>query len=521
MKALIRIGPLGLACAIALVLALAALAAPGDLDPTFGVNGRVVLSPGVSSYATAAAVQPDGKILLGGVVTDYEPPPPPPPAPGALRSSSSDFLAVRLNANGSLDATFAGGAVRTPIDLGLGNYDVAWAVAAGPDGTVVLGGDATNSAGGRDFALVRYTSSGALDTSFSGDGIQSLDVAPFDSLTALAVQPDRKIVAAGRGGTGFTVVRFRADGSLDPTFGSDGIVNTPLGDPALQDEAYALALLGDGRILVAGTSDYEPPYPSDFALARYVPDGRLDQSFGLDGVVVTERPGVQHVNALALTPTGGIVVAGYADRSIRIARYRPGGALDSTFGTGGLVSTQIGSLYSDASAVSVQADGKVVVGGTTRDQFPAVWDEMAVARYNVDGSLDSSFGPEGTRRFDVLAGHDMGWAMVVQPGGMTTDRLVLAGRASDGDGLADHVAAIGIELGPLAQPPPPVQCRVPRVVHKRLATARSRIKRAHCSVGRIRRVRRPRLRGLVVSQSPRPGTRLARDARVNLVVGRR
>jgi uncharacterized delta-60 repeat protein len=520
MKALFRIAPLGAASSFALVVVVAALAAPGDLDPAFGVNGRVVLSPGVNSYATAAALQPDGKILLAGVVDDHEPPPPPPPAPQELRASSADFLAVRLNENGSLDPSFAGGAVRTPIDLGTYNYDVAWAVAAGPDGTVVLGGDAITSAGGRDFAFVRYTSSGSLDTSFSGDGIQTLDVALYDALTAVAVQPDGKIVAAGRGGTGFTVVRLQADGSLDPTFGSGGTVNTPLGDPALQDEAYALALLGDGRILVAGTSDYEAPYPSDFALARYLPNGRLDQSFGLDGIVVTERPGVQYASALALAPAGDIVVAGSGDRSIKIARYRPGGALDPTFGTGGIVSTQIGSLYSAASAVSVQPDGKVVVGGTTRDQFPAVWDEMAVARYNVDGSLDASFGQEGTRRFDLLAGHDMGWALVVQPGGITTDRLVLAGRASDGDGLADHVAALGIDLGPIARVPP-AQCRVPRVVRQRLAIARSRIRRANCSVGRIRRVRRPRLRGIVISQSPRAGRRLAGGARVNLVVGRR
>ena len=307
--------------------------------------------------------------------------------------------------------------MRTPIDLANSSYDVAWAVAAGPDGTVVLAGDAANSGGTRDFAFVRYTSSGALDTSFSGDGIQTLDVALFDSVAAVAVQPDRKIVAAGRGGTGFTVVRFRADGSLDPTFGSGGIVNTPIGDPALQDEASALALLGDGRILVAGTADYEYPYPTDFALARYLPDGRLDQSFGLDGIVVTETPGDAVVaSALALTPTGGIVVAGTGDRAFKIARYRPGGALDSTFGTGGIVSTQIGSLYSDASAVWVQADGKVVAGGTTRDRAARVWDEMAVARYNVDGSLDASFGQGGTRRFDLLAGHDLGWALAVQPG---------------------------------------------------------------------------------------------------------
>lgn len=524
MQALSRIGPLGAACGLALVLVLAALAAPGDLDPTFGVNGRVVLSPGIESYATSAAVQPGGKILLAGLVDDQEPPPPPPPAPYGLRASNGDFLAARLNADGSLDSSFgAGGIVRTPIDLGNSGYDVAWAVAAGPGGTVVLGGDAITPGGTRDLAFVRYTSSGDLDTSFSGDGIQTLNVGLFDSVAGVAVQPDGKIVAVGRGGTGFTVVRLQADGSLDPAFGSSGIVDTLIGNLTLRDEAAAVTLLGDGRILVAGTADYDYPYPSDFALVRYLPNGRLDPSFGLNGIVVTQKPGEQIVRALALTPTGGMVVAGYGGQAFRLARYRPAGALDPTFGTGGIVSTLIGTLYADAHAVWVQADGKVIAGGTARDGLPSMWDELAVARYNADGSLDTSFGDGGKRRFDLLAGHDLGWALVVQPGagsGRSTDRLVQVGRGSDGDGQAEHVVAVGIDLGPLA-PPPPIRCRVPRVVHQRVATARSRIKRAHCSVGRIRRVRARRYRGIVVAQSPPANRVLRQGARVNLVVGRR
>jgi uncharacterized delta-60 repeat protein len=525
MQALSRIGPLGVASGLALVIALTALAAPGDLDPTFGANGRVVLSPAIEAYADAAAVQPDGKIVLAGLVDDQEPPPPPPPAPYALRASNADFLAVRLNADGSLDPSFAGGSVRTPIDLANNGYDRAWAVAVGPGGTVVLGGDAAAPAGTRDFAFVRHTSAGALDTSFSGNGIQTVNVGSFDSIADLAVQPDGKVVAVGRAGAGFTVVRLLADGALDPTFGSGGIVDTPIGNPSLADEASAVALLADGRILVAGTADYDYPYPTDFALVRYLPTGQLDQSFGLSGVVVTETPGEQIARALAPTPSGGIVVAGYGDRAFRLARYRPNGALDSTFGTGGIVSTSIGTLYSDPRAVLVQADGKVIAGGTTRDAFPSMWDELAAARYDVDGTLDTSFGNGGTRRFDALAGHDDGRALVVQPGagsGRSTDRLIQVGRGSDGDGEADHVLAIGIELGPLAPPPPPiVRCRVPRVVHLRLAKARSKIRRALCSVGRIRRVRARRFRGIVVRQSPRAGRQLRRGGPVHLVVGRR
>ncbi len=336
MQPLLRIGPLGVASVLALAVALAALAAPGDLDPTFGVNGRVILSPGIESYATAATVQPDGKVLLAGLVDDQEPPPPPPPAPHRLRAPSGDFLAVRLNADGRLDSSFgAGGFVRTPIDLGNSGYDIAWAVAAGPGGTVVLGGDAITPAGQRDFAFVRYTSSGALDSSFSGDGIQTVDVGMFDSVSGVVVQPDGKVVATGRGGTGFTVVRLQADGSLDPTFGSGGIVDTPLGESSLRDEGSAVALLPDGRILVAGTADYDYPFPTDFALVRYLASGRLDRSFGLEGIVVTREPGEEVARALALTASGRIVVAGYADRAFRLARYLPDRRPRSDFRPGG------------------------------------------------------------------------------------------------------------------------------------------------------------------------------------------
>ena len=133
------------------------------------------------------------------------------------------------------------------------------------------------------------------------------------------VQPDGKVVAAGRGGTGFTLVRLQPDGSLDPTFGSGGIVDTPIGDPSLRDEAAAVALLPNGRILVAGTADYDYPFPTDFALVRYLPNGLLDQSFGLDGIVLTQKPGEQIARALALTPSGKIVLAG-TGYAFRLAR---------------------------------------------------------------------------------------------------------------------------------------------------------------------------------------------------------
>ena len=209
----LRVGPLAAVVAFALVIVAVAVGAPGDLDPTFGVNGRVTLSPFVESYAASIAVQPDGKLVLAGAADDEAPPPPPPPAPGGPHSSNQDFLAIRLTPNGNLDPAFgSGGFTRTPIDSeGLPASDGARAVAFGADGSIILAG-LTVVGNGTDFAFARYTPSGALDPTFSGDGIQTLDVGGYDGADGVAVQPDGKVVAVGPGGSGFTVVRLLTNG---------------------------------------------------------------------------------------------------------------------------------------------------------------------------------------------------------------------------------------------------------------------------------------------------------------------
>ncbi len=280
-------GPLGAACGLALVLALAALAAPGDLDPTFGAGGRVALSPALESAATSVVVQPDGKLVLAGLIDDQAPPPPPPPAPFRVQASNADFLVARLTPAGSPDLTFGtGGVVRTPIVPGSPPaVDSAQAVAVGPDGKIVLAG-LTVTPGGTDFAFARYTSLGALDPTFSGDGIKTVHVGTYGGAGGVAVQPDGKVVAVGGGGNGFTMLRLRPNGDLDPSFGTGGVVETTVGNSSLDDEANGVVLVGT-KIVVAGTADMQNPTITDFAVARYLSNGHLDPTFGSGGVVVT------------------------------------------------------------------------------------------------------------------------------------------------------------------------------------------------------------------------------------------
>jgi uncharacterized delta-60 repeat protein len=548
----------------ALVLAGVGGSAPttaGDLDPAFGSGGRVLFTPGNGSWASGAALQPDGKIVLAGTVTNAPPPPPLPPR--GPSDESPDFLAVRMAANGALDESFgSGGFAQIPIDLGNSNSDFANAVAPAPNGTLVLGGYATTVVGGSDSVIVRLTSAGAPDPSFAGDGIQTVDIGAgqSDLVYGVAVQPDGKVVAAGWDSSGLAVFRIDTDGSLDPTFGEGGIVDTPIGEPAGRDEARAVAVTGDGKIVVAGVSDAEWPYIGKVAVARYLPTGQLDPAFGTGGIVLTAGPPGERAAAytLALQPDGRIVVGGdvfpwgSSGRSI-IARYLPTGALDASFGDGGIVFTgddTDGLVLS----LAVDADGKLVAAGYAPIGGSA---HFALARFHSDGSPDGSFGSGGTQTYDVGG---ISYALLIDGGA----RRAVAAGSSLVDGYP-HVAAIGVQLGPLGPPPPPpvpppppppvppppppgpppvpppppvgppppppppaepppppaVRCVVPRVVHLRLARARSKIRRAHCRVGGVRSIRSTRFRGIVLRQSPGAGRRLARGTRVNLVVGRR
>jgi len=491
-------------------------AASGDLDPTFGDRGLVVLSPAVDSYALAAALQADGKLVLAGVADDVLPPPPPPSLP---RPPNRDFLSIRLTRDGRLDHTYgSGGVVRTPISPGFA-ADGARAVAVGPDRRIVVAGF-TEAGVGLDFAFARFTAAGDLDRSFSGDGIQTVDVGEIDGATGVAVQPDGKIVAAGQGGSGFTLVRLQRNGQLDRSFGNRGVVDTSLGDPRVRDDASAV-VLRSGKFVVAGTADLSNVNRNDFAATRYLANGRLDRSFGTGGKVVLRGSSQERAWALALAPEGKFVVAGNdGTGKFRLVRLHWNGKLDRSFGAGGVASTSFGRVWAMPRALALQRDGRIVVGGLALGPSSQGTDDaFAFARYNANGTADPTFGAGGTATYDALGGRVWGAGAVIQPSAISgrAGRFVLAGQAHDR--ATDHVIALGLDLGALTRLPLP-GCRVPRVVGLRLAAAKPRIRRANCSVARVRRVPSGRPRGRVLRQRPSPGTELPRGTPVHLVVSR-
>ena len=390
--------------------------APGDLDPSFGAGGIARAGDAVSS-ANAIAVQPDGRIVVAG---------------STAGDPGFDWRLVRLNPDGTPDASFGTGGVVT-TDFG-GDYDIATAVALQPDGRIVVAGyEGDDSGADRDFAVARFNADGSLDPSFGAGGRVTANFTQGpDDAQDVVLQADGKIVVAGIAGGQFGVLRLNPDGTGDASFGQGGGVRTDAGGLAF---VTSVALQADGRIVVGGGSATGPS--GTFALARYLPDGRLDPSFGVGGLVKTDvAPGLESVYAMALQPDGRIVVTGpMSARDFAVVRYTTSGAVDRSFGFGGFVFTDFAG-DDIPTAVAVQPDGRIVVAG--------IAGAFVLARYLPDGRLDPSFGAGGKVTTDTTGtDNDGANALALQPDG----RILAAGARFNvirylGDGGAGPTVAL-------------------------------------------------------------------------------
>jgi uncharacterized delta-60 repeat protein len=277
-------------------LALVRFLPNGRLDRTFDGDGKVRTSVADYAIAHAVALQPDGKIVVGATVRD----------------APFSFAAFRYRPNGSLDSGFGpAGNGRVVTSFGPGTSGVA-AVILQPDRKIVLAGGA-DVGGNRDFALARYFPNGALDVGFGSGGkvTTPIGAATFEYATSVALQADSKIVAAGEtqgGENSFALVRYTASGVPDPSFGTDGKVTTSLAPG--YDTAGGVAVQPNGMILAAG---YTVLAPGRFGIVRYTTAGTLDPSFGTGGIVTpTLGPGSSTAKAIDVRPDGRILVGGYA-----------------------------------------------------------------------------------------------------------------------------------------------------------------------------------------------------------------
>jgi uncharacterized delta-60 repeat protein len=394
--------------------------APGHLDPSFGKGGQVITGVGRPSGARAVVIQRDGKIVAAG----------------------TDYTLVRYKGNGALDPTFgAKGKVRT--SFGAGPPAMAWALALQRDGKIIAVGTAESSETAY-FAVARYKSNGSLDRSFgSGGKVETAfgNTASASDAWAVAVQPDGKILVGGDLGyrdesgqsqLAIALARYRPDGSLDPSFGSGGKVTTPT--RTWPGRALtALALQRDGKIVIASSS--RNGSQTLFALVRYSRNGVLDKSFGSGGSVTTAFGLIADASDVLVQRSGKIVVVGggFEDSVFALARYKPNGSLDPSFGSGGKVWTSFGGGgdgNANPTAAALQPDGKIVLVGWMYPNWA-----FALARYRADGRLDSHFGVGGkvTTSFRKLARtpdnrmhQDMAWAVAIQRDG----KIVAAGEGT-------------------------------------------------------------------------------------------
>lgn len=406
---------------LSLLLALSGVkvkAAPGDLDPTFGTGGKVITQLGNRDHGHGMTIQADGKTILVG----------------DSRFVIWDMTAVRYNLDGTLDTSFGTGGV-VVVSIGNGD-DYCSAVTTQSDGKIILAGASVS--GDEDYGIVRLNPDGSLDMTFGTGGKVVIPTDPGnDEAYAVAVQSDGKIVVGGDGSYDFTLLRLNANGSLDTSFGTGGIIKTDF--YALTEEVHALAIQNDGKIIAAGFANHVVPnsYASaEFALARYNADGSLDTSFGTGGKtsVLIGAPGSASARGVAIQNDGKIVAGGYIategqyDR-FGVIRFNADGTLDTCFGDGGKVTTAISSGDDIANALSLQSDGKIVVGGHART--PSNQRGFALVRYNTDGSLDMSFGTGGKVTTVIGSGLGYAYGMGIQPDG----KIVAAGYCSNGGEL--------------------------------------------------------------------------------------
>jgi uncharacterized delta-60 repeat protein len=406
------------------------------VDTTFAVSD----TPFIPLSITKEAIQPDGKIVVVGILQ-----------PSEIRPSG--FGLARLNTDGSLDTHFGNGGI-TQIDF------AGHGIILQPDGKILVAGDADSSGlWGTAFALARYNPDGTLDTRF-GQGGEVLTTFPREQVGGGASQADGKIVVVGStpssersGDNTFTVVRYTSDGALDPSFGSGGVVTTDFGG---DDEAYGVAIQYDGKIVATGSSVHHTIVPCSpntprsivmpdgsvrkvapydglttilqdgtFATARYNADGSLDDGFGTGGTVLTRFDsqetqtdfGLDNADAVVVQADGKLLVGGVAAGRFALTRYNPDGTTDQSFGTDGRTTTLFSytstflenpdgvhyildswtqwAFYTAIAGIALQPDGKFVVAASDHTLDLSSPLDLALARYNPDGTLDCSFGTAG------------------------------------------------------------------------------------------------------------------------------
>ncbi len=381
---------------------------PGTVDSSFGGTGHVATHIyDLDNIAYAVEVQTDGKIVVAG---------------SAQNDTLTSFVLIRYNTDGSLDPSFGTGGIAMPY---FGNVkNIAFALAIQSDNKIVVSGY-SNSGGNDAFELVRYNANGTLDASFGTGGIVNHPIGLYGGRAfAVAIQQDGKIIQGGFGyyntSNNFVMVRYNTNGVVDSTFGVNGVSVSMPGDH--EAEINALKILPGGKIIAVGQSHITTN--NDFAVARYKTNGILDSTFGTNGYTTKDINNNADMGfATDIQPDGKIVVAGNtvsgSNWVFAVMRFNADGTLDTQFGTNGIDTLEAGGHGSEAYGVKVQTNGKIVVTGYTTvfGQY-----KFSTMRLNTDGTVDTTFGNAGVA-VNSISNDDGAYGMALQADG----KIIVAG----------------------------------------------------------------------------------------------
>ncbi len=375
------------------------------LDTTFnGIGYRLQTVNSEGSQGTSLAIQPDGKIFLGGWV---------------YVSGLTDYMALKFNPNGTFDTSFDTDGIAT---TNLGPVDLAKTIRIQADGKILLGGNRFGSAGTNDdFGFVRYNTNGTLDNSFDANGIFAPNINGFsaENLYDMTLQPDGNIVAVGTTApttmpdqnlpTDLAIMRITPAGTLDTTFNGTGILVVRFND--VNEAANAVVIQPDGKIVIGGFLNNF--VKNDYLMMRFEANGMIDTTFGSGGLVITSiNSSNNNIRSLALQNDGKILAGG----TNAMVRYRTDGSLDESFGNNGIVNTTL-----QVTKLLLLNDGKILITGSSGSN-------PAVSRYNSNGTLDTSFNGTGTATANLANNTCLGNSLAVQ----SDNKIVVGGSCSPG-----------------------------------------------------------------------------------------
>ena len=370
----------------------------GSLDISFANNGISTVDRSTFESNVAFAVQPDGKVVTVGFSEDL---------------GTSKLTVFRYLPAGNLDETFANQGVFEGTFNAVTNH--AQAVALQPDGKILVAGYVTSiqpiKQNNEDLLVLRFNANGTLDNTFGLNGVQKLNLEFNERPVGIQLTSDNKILIAGTEfkstTANFFVYRLNSNGNVDNTFGTDGVKRVFITNGAW-NYCHAMTLQPDGKILLAGEVKSFTGF--SFALIRLEANGDYDTSFSGDGKTTNNIGSTDDgATAMALQADGKILLGGYSvttnsKTALVLTRFNPDGSLDGTFGASGDILMQLGTDYCSIADLCLTPSGKIMVAGTAK-RYPSYFD-FFLARFKSDGSLDTDFGDQGVAYTDYEGHYD-------------------------------------------------------------------------------------------------------------------